>query len=262
MSLTVDKALELLNFFSQSRIRIGLSEFARLARIDKATAHRFLTSLAKHGLVEQEQQSRAYRLGAATLRLARIREAGFPAAAIAAPILERLAEQTGETAHASLLAGQALATIGVVNSRKALHVQLDAGERLPLHATASGIICLAYQTSEERQRLLKGKLPGFTGQTATELSAVITLVEAAAAQGFAESDQGYEAGVHGIAAPVFAATGHALGAIAVATPSQRMTSDLRALIIRHSAAAAVELTEKLGSQPPTTYKALRRKRAA
>jgi adenosylmethionine-8-amino-7-oxononanoate aminotransferase len=55
-------------------MRIGLPEFARLAKIDNATADRLLGALSKHGLVEQETESRAYRLGAATLRLARIRE--------------------------------------------------------------------------------------------------------------------------------------------------------------------------------------------
>lgn len=260
MSLTVDKALDLLNFFNQSRMRIGLSEFARLAKIDKATAFRLLSSLAKHGLVEQDTQSRAYRLGAATLRLARIREASFPAAAIAAPILEMLSEQTGETAHVSLLAGQTLATIGVVNSKKALHVSMDAGERLPLHATASGLICLAYQKPEERQRLLKGKLASFTAFTSIEHATVIALVEIAASQGYAESDQGFEAGVYGIAAPVFAGSGLACGAIAVATPSQRITPEIRAQIIKLTCAAAMELTRKLGAEPPTAYKALRRKK--
>jgi IclR family transcriptional regulator, acetate operon repressor len=262
MSLTVDKALELLNFFNQSRMRIGLSEFARLAKIDKATAYRLLSALSKHGLVEQEPDSRAYRLGAATLRLARIREASFPAAAIATPILEQLAEQTGETAHASLLAGQTLATIGVVNSRKALHVSMDAGERLPLHATASGIICLAYQPAEDRLRLLRGRLASFTEKTATEHQAVINLAEAAAARGFAESDQGYETGVYGIAAPIFAATGHACGALAVATPTQRVTTEVRANIIKCACNAAMELTRKLGAEPPATYKSLRRRKAA
>jgi IclR family transcriptional regulator, acetate operon repressor len=260
MSLTVDKALDLLNFFNQSRMRIGLSEFARLAKIDKATTYRLLSSLAKHGLVEQDAQSRAYRLGAATLRLARIREASFPAAAIAAPILEVLAKQTGETAHVSLLAGQTLATIGVVNSKKALHVSLDAGERLPLHATASGVICLAYQTADERQRLLKGKLPSFTAFTTTEHLAILALADLAASKGYAESDQGYEAGVYGIAAPIFAGNGQACGALAVATPSQRITPESQAQIIKLTCAAAMELTRKLGAEPPAAYKALRGKK--
>jgi IclR family transcriptional regulator, acetate operon repressor len=242
MSLTVDKALDLLNFFNQARMRIGLSEFARLARIDKATG------------------SRAYRLGAATLRLARIREASYPVAAIALPILEELATQTGETAHASLLAGQALATIGVVNSKKALHVSMDAGERLPLHATASGLACLAFQPAEERLRMLKGKLAGFTEFTKTELTAIVALAEAAAAKGYALSDQSYEVGVVGVAAPVFADTGFANGAIAVATPSQRMTSALQTQIIKSTMAAASELTRKLGGEIPAHFKTTFRKK--
>jgi IclR family acetate operon transcriptional repressor len=262
MSSTVDKALELLNHFNQNRMRIGLSELARLARIDKATAYRLLTTLTKHGLIEQENDSRAYRLGAATLRLARIREASLPVTALVTPIIEGLAEKTGETAHAALLAGHSLATIGIVNSKKSLHVSLDAGERLPLHATASGIACLAFLPADDVTRLLKGKLQSFTQHTSSSTEKVLAQVEVSRAQGFSESDQGYEVGVYGIAAPVFSAEGFATGTVAVATPTQRMTKELRIRIIRETLAAAADFTRRLGAELPKPYVSITKRLAA
>ncbi len=41
---TVDKALGLLDYFSEQRSSIGLSEFARLAGYNKATTRRFLVA--------------------------------------------------------------------------------------------------------------------------------------------------------------------------------------------------------------------------
>ena len=110
---TVDKALTLLDYFSDRRPAIGLSELARLAGMDKATVHRMATALANHGFLEQDPLTKSYRLGAGILRLARLREACFPVEAIIEPILKALSEETGETAHASLLAGMKLATVGV-----------------------------------------------------------------------------------------------------------------------------------------------------
>ncbi|MFT5111764.1 MAG: DNA-binding IclR family transcriptional regulator [Parasphingorhabdus sp.] len=79
---TTDKALSLLSQFSESRPQIGLSEFARLARFDKATTRRLLISLIRNGLVEQHPETRKYRLGASILSLARkngfaVTEGGF-----------------------------------------------------------------------------------------------------------------------------------------------------------------------------------------
>lgn len=137
MSSTVDKALELLNQFTQARAQIGLSELARLAELDKATVHRMLTVLAKHGFVEQDEQTKLYRLGAGLLRLARSREASFPMSSVIEAELQTLMQLTGETAHASLIAGGSLATVGIVHGNKTIRVTLEVDQTLPFHATAS-----------------------------------------------------------------------------------------------------------------------------
>ena len=68
---TIGKALSLLDLISQLDKDIGLSDLARLAALDKATARRFLVELEKQGFVEQDGETRKYRLGAAPVRLAR-----------------------------------------------------------------------------------------------------------------------------------------------------------------------------------------------
>ena len=49
---TVSKALSLLTNFNQSRTEIGLSEIARLAGVNKATAYRLLSEVER--LIEKE----------------------------------------------------------------------------------------------------------------------------------------------------------------------------------------------------------------
>lgn len=251
-----------MNLFSQSRPELGLSEVARLAGLDKATVHRMLSTLAKHGFVEQDIHSKLYRLGAAPLRYARIRESSFPTAALIEPILQQLAADTGETCHASLIAGGGLATVGVVAGRKALHVTLDAGERLPYHATASGIVCLAFLSDRQRQAILGRKLSTYTEQTMINPEQVQQAVLKARAAGYAVADQTYEADVYGIAAPIFDAGGHACGAVAVATPAARMTREMRNHIVQRVLSAAIRVTESLGTEPPAHFLSLVRRAAA
>src|SRR5437660_1256543 len=98
---TVGKAMSLLELFTTAKPEIGLSELARLSNFDKATARRLLVSLMDHGLLEQDRETRLYRLGAGLVRLARIRESQFPLLPVAMPILQDLASQTGETVHLS-----------------------------------------------------------------------------------------------------------------------------------------------------------------
>lgn len=256
MSATVDKALELLNLFTQARPHIGLSQIARLASHDKATVHRMLGSLAKHGLVEQDEHSRLYRLGAGTLRLARNREACFPTASVVQDILSELAAKTGETSHASLIAGGQLATIGLVSGSKAIHVTLDAGEALPFHATASGLSCLAFLPPQQFNSIMKRKMLSYTVNTPLTVEAVESSLAAVRRNGYATSDQSYEADVFGIAAPVFSDSGYACGAVAVATPSHRMTPVLKQQIAADVVDAAITLTRRMGTEPPPAFIAL------
>ena len=60
---TVDKAALVLDQFTVERKEIGLSELARLINNDKAATRRLLLALSKHELIEQDEETRKYRLG-------------------------------------------------------------------------------------------------------------------------------------------------------------------------------------------------------
>lgn len=254
MSSTVAKALSLLDHFSEEVPELGLSDLARKAGLDKATVHRMLAAMAGAGLVEQRGASRLYRLGPEVIRLARVREKSFPTAAAFQPALEALMAETGETAHASLISGRALATIDVVESTRSSRVSLVAGEILPFHSTASGNVALAFAAPDVRDRVLASALPAITPHTITDPAVLRDRLEAVRRAGFAESNQGNEEDVYGIAAPVFHADGLALGAIAVATPAHRMTPDLRRTIILALIREAEKVTFNAGGAVPPGYR--------
>lgn len=251
---TVEKALRLLDLFTETRPSLGLSEVARAAGLDKATAQRMLADLGAAGLLEQDPDSRAWRLGAGLLRLARLREAAFPVASVLNPILARLAEETGETAHASLRAGRDLGTVGVVESTRSNRVYVEPGLVLPLHATASGIAYCAHARPEVLAEVLARPLPALTAATPTDPARLAAAVAQARAQGWAAADQTLEAEVCGLAVPLFGPDGWAVGALAVATPAARMTPEARARILAALGPAARAATEGMGGRVPATHR--------
>ena len=246
---TVDKALSILNLFSETRTAIGLSELARLAGFNKATTRRFLVALEKHGFVEQESTTRAYRLGPGLLRLARVREASIPVAAIVQPVLERLVARTGETAHFSLYAAGSLATIGLVESARSNRVMLGKGEAIPLHATASGIAYLAFARPATVDSALGKVLTAFTAHTVTDAGDIRQRLAAVRKQGVAVVKNAYEEGVCGIASPVFDDDGFACGAVAIAAPATRAQRDVIASVQPLIRRAANEITLAMGARP-------------
>jgi IclR family transcriptional regulator, acetate operon repressor len=247
---TVEKALRLLDIFDETQPEIGLSELARRAGLDKATALRMLSDMGAAGLIEQNPDSRAWRLGAGILRLARLREALFPVGEVIGPILQRLAEETGETAHASLRAGRDLGTIGVVESARSNRVYIEPGLILPLHATASGVAYCAFARPEVRDEVLARTLTAHTGATPADRDQLAARIDAAAARGYAIADQTFETEVCGIALPLFGPDGYASGALAVASPSSRMSPDRARAILAALIPAARDATRGLGGRVP------------
>lgn len=251
---TISKALSLLDLFSRATPEIGLSDCARRAGLNKATTFRLLTELAAHGFVEQTGAGRAYRLGPAFLRLAALREASVPLREVALDVLTELSNATGETAHMSLLQGVSLGSIAFVYSHAhGTQVRMEDAETLMLHATGSGLAVLAYSPAEFVEQVLSRPLAARTAQTVTDPAIIRKQLVDIRAQGFAESVSGFEQDVHSLAAPVFDASTACIGAVAVATPTSRMTPDLKSRIQAELMAQTRRLTRLLGGFPPATY---------
>lgn len=248
---TVTKALELLNLFTRSRPLIGLSDLARLADLNKATCYRLVSALCDFGLVEQVGATKEYRLGPAVLRLSSLREAQVPTREAAMPVLQALAQRTGETAHLSLLMGGALHTLGFAYaSQHMTRVTMEDAEVLPFHATSSGLVVLAFQTDAFRETVLTSPIPRLTGRTETAPDALRARLAEIRGQGYAESRGAFQAEVHSMAVPLFDALGACVGAVAVAALASRMSEDQRRLIRFALTASGQDITTLWGGTLP------------
>jgi IclR family transcriptional regulator, acetate operon repressor len=244
---TVDKAVELLGYFSERQPEIGLSELARTAGFDKASTRRLLLALIKHDYIEQNPDTKAYRLGIGVLRLARVRESSIPLDAIVNPLLEELVAKTGESAHFSLLSGGRISSIAVVDSDKSNRIHFVLGEEGPVHATASGIVCLAYSGERAIKEVLQGGLNAYTEHTVTQKSRFTEMLAAVRECGFHVNREHYELDVCSIAAPVFSRTDRPIGAFAVASPTSRFSKQNQHAIAAAVCSAARQASRALGS---------------
>lgn len=246
---TVTKAVSLLEALGADAPEAGLGDLARRAGFDKTTTRRLLMSLIDCGLVEQDERSRNYRLGSGIARLALMREAQFPFLRTAAPLVERLAGETGETAHVSEYSRRGLVSVHVVESERANRIFVPLGELLPLHATASGIAFLAFAEAKLRDAVLAAPLPAYTAHTIADPTELARRVGEARRRGYSVGEQGFEEGVDSAAAAILDAGGRPVGAIAVAAPRSRVA---RGDLDRYGAlasAAAREIGERLYGRP-------------
>lgn len=87
---TVSNALTILDCFPLGEAGIGLAELARATRKNKATVYRYLCALESKSFVEQDHDTRRYRVGPALTRLAQGRRRRAGARELISPIVESL----------------------------------------------------------------------------------------------------------------------------------------------------------------------------
>ncbi len=251
---TIGKALGLLDAISRLDREHGLSDIARLCALDKATTRRFLVELERHGFVEQDAETRKYRIGAEPVRLARIREARFPFLSLAVPVLRDLAAASTETVHLAEYSAGRLSNIHVEMSPRAHCVTVDVGSVLPFHATASGLAFLAFSPAGLAEQMLAEPLQAFTRYTLTRAPDLRAMLSETAERGFSISRQGLEAGVVSTAAPVRAPDGTPIGTVAIAAPLVRVSAARILELGQQVAEAAGQISDAffgLGQPAPT-----------
>lgn len=249
------KTLNLLTHFSVARPEIGLSQLCRLAGRDKATTHRHLQALEETGFVEQNPDTRQYRLGPALLHLAQTREATVPRKTSAEGALRVLADATGETSHVSVLSGNCLYPLTSCESpQHSIRAIIDI-QTFPLHATASGLCALAFGPVDLAD-VAKSDLRRFTPGTVTNPAALDAALEQVRASGFARSYGSYETEVHSIAAPVFDHTDGFAGAVTVACVASRLTDAAERRISTELVAASRSISRNWGGTVPSHIETL------
>lgn len=248
---TISKSLNLLNYFSDKLPEIGLTEFKKLTRQDKATLHRHLTELEANGFLEQNPNTRKYRLGATLLRLASVRESTFPAKKIVSHLIKKLAEESNELVHASLLQKNAMSPLCFHDGGSGgTRVYFNEADILPLHATASGLAALSFGPPQLFESINPNSLNSYTDFTITDKSKLTRKIQEIRSAGYVYADQSFEAEVCSFAAPFFENNDYAYGAISIAIPRSRIDKIDKTNFINLLWKTADKITRELGGQTP------------
>lgn len=135
-SQTLDRGLRVLKVLSASPEGLTVTELSHRLEVNRTVVYRLISTLEQHGLVRRDARSRLF-VGLGVLHLASgvqplLRD-------LAMPVLRRLAESLGSTAHLTVADGdEALALAVVEPTWTDFHVSYRVGARHPLTQGAAG----------------------------------------------------------------------------------------------------------------------------
>lgn len=246
----VDRAIELLKAVSDSRSPRTVGELADACDLNRSTAWRLLMTLEHHGLIDRDSISQRYVIGYEVLRLAASASAHELIASRARPVMDRLAQETRESISLVVLTPRGIVAIDQSDSRSVIATVSVVGIHLPLHATASGKLRLAFAAEPEREELLGLPLEQLTERTLTDPAALVAELEQVRRQGYAVERDEFESGVSSVSAPIFDSRGHVAASISIWGLTTRLPKARLRELAPMVKAAAEEVTESLRGKGP------------
>lgn len=221
----IERIARILESFSSTRVAQTPSDIARRAKLPHSTAHRLVAELVDSGLLEREE-SGAVRIG---MRLWELTTRGSHALGLrqlAMPFMEEVQSSVKEHTQLGVLEHDEVLFIERLSERGAgANITKIAG-RLPLNASSSGLVLLAFAPQHYQNRILAGDLPALSRETITDPDALRTKLAEIRKVGYAYAPGSVESVSTGIAVPISDSTG-VIAALSVVLPRGTDNEDAR-----------------------------------
>lgn len=229
--------MAILEALSERPEGIGVTALASRLGIGKSTVSRILSTLEDNGYVIRDSVGSSYQVSLRFCGLALRRLDTVDLYELCMPLLQRLAEQTGETVQIALVEGEGMTYVAKADGPQRLRVLSLLGQRAVLHASAAGKVWLASLPEERALEIaLKGGLDQITPNTITTVRRLQAELQKVRAQGYATVEEELLPGANAVAVPIRRTADDAvLGAIllsgpAVRIPKRRLASFVPALL--------------------------------
>lgn len=214
---SVQRAADILNCIAQARRGLTLKEISTRLDLNENTVRGLAQTLLSNGLLAKNPENAAYSLGydlyvkgqmVYQAQLEQIIDLSYGE-------LVSIAEQFNVSTCLQVSFHNNIYTVETVEAPRSHYAYIPrTNMELPLHASASGKLMLAYMSEETRQKLLRGvELKAVTRHTIVDPEAFSRELDAICGQGFALERGELSEGFSCIAVPFFNPDGSLRGSL-------------------------------------------------
>jgi len=242
---SIDRALNLLELLARDGESIGVTELAKRLDLDKSMIYRLLSTLVLRGYVEQDEESRKYKLGLKVVELAGMKLSTVEMFSVARPLLKELVKRTGETVHMAMMVQFDIICLDKEEGPAILNIKGGIGDKYPPHASAIGKAILAYLPDDQLKLIFKKHgMVKYTPKTITSLDTLKRHLKSVRDKGYAVNDEETYLGVRSIAAPVRDRKGDVVASLGISGTAQRISHEN----IKTLAKAVIDVADRVSAE--------------
>lgn len=244
--------LALLQALARQSGPVQAAALARDLGLPRSTTYHLLNELIDTGFVVHLPEERRYGLGLSAFEIGTAYLRQEPLARLARPVLGRLVDQVGHSAHLAVLHGREVLYVVEERAPGRMSLVSDVGVRLPAQLTASGRAVLAGLPPAQVRALFPDPTAFVDrhGVGPRSLSALQRLLVDVRRRGHASEEGEVTPGLASVAAAVHDHTGRPVAGTAVTFGADDLDGGGRARLAGRVAKAAGELTRRIGGRPP------------
>lgn len=221
--LTLAKAFSILRLLASSHAsRFKLVDIARVCQLDKSTTSRLVQALLAEGALAKDAATGQYRPGPLLYELGLAALPSVNLRAVSGAQMEQLASATGDTVFLLQRSGfESVCLDHCIGTYPVQTLTTGVGDRHPLGVGGGGLAILAAMDDAEIARALAINRQRYIAYE-LDTSVLLQQVEETRSQGFALNEGFATPGAAGLGSPILNSFGHPVGAIFVASVTERM----------------------------------------
>ena len=246
------RGLRVLEILGAADQPMSISDIGRAMELSRSSTFRLIYTLNQMGFLKDGDQKNTYTLGARVLNLGFAYLNQQPITSIARPYLAALRDETGVSAHLSVLEGLDVLYLGSHQGRTGFVSSMVTGTRTKAYASAIGWCLLGGMPTEDLKALCDAEdmLP-FTEQTPTTCAALQKRVEQARDQGYVFSRGIRDPGGSSVAVPVRDRAGQVVACVNISGPDSGFDfGRIDSFYVPETKAAALKISRELGYVGP------------
>lgn len=243
---SVARALEIINCLKVTP-EMGISEIASAMDLNKSTVFGLVNTLASFGYLEQNEDSRKYRLGITLFELGDMVLSRIDIRNEAKDICYPLAEKYKATIHIATHSDGQVVYIDKIYTGSSLIVTSKVGKRAPMYCSGVGKAMMAFLPKEYIEKyIFSSPLEKLTPNTITEKDTLLSELEEVKKTRIAIDREEIEPGLTCIASPVLHKDGQPEIAISLSFPYGLISDVDEEQVKKDLAECTMKLSERLG----------------
>jgi IclR family transcriptional regulator, acetate operon repressor len=254
MSGVMERTLGILELLSQHGEGLELAAVADRLNMPRSAAHRLLTDLIKAGYVRQLRDKGDYMLTTklVSIGLSFLSQSGI--VDFSQPLLDRLAEISGELVRLSVVDGERLTWVArAQGARQGLRYDPDMGSDARLSCSASGLAWMSGLSDEDAMTLASrqgvGQPDEYGPNAPATMQDMMAMVHAARERGYSVTVETFTAGLNAMAAPIRLGDRAPIGVITIAGPTVRFTEQRMHALAPDLLAICEQMAAASGTSP-------------